>query len=80
MSDWNAAPSAGKWYGEIVFDNGGGETEYNYGYCSDIAEYPSPTLLCGPGVVLLSVKVTNTETGDVWENWNLNTSGKAYGE
>lgn len=78
MSDWNANPSEAKWYAEVVYDNGGGETEYNYGYCS-ADEYPSPTLLCGPGVVLLSVKVENLITG--WsENWSLESSKTPYGE
>lgn len=77
--NWNAKPSEAVWYGEVVFEIGG-ETESNYGYCSDIAEYPSPTLLCGPGVALLEVKVTNTHTGDVWEDWKQADSTKGYGE
>jgi hypothetical protein len=80
VSDWSAAPIDANWYGEVVFENENGETEYNYGYCSDIAEYPSARLLCGDDHMLLSVKVIYIPTGDEWEKWNLAESGKEYKE
>ncbi len=78
MSDWNASPIDATWYGEIVFENEHGETEYNYGYCSDFAEYRSPALMCGDDHKLLSVKVVYLPTGDVWEDWSLEQSSTPY--
>ncbi|WP_439377849.1 hypothetical protein [Amycolatopsis lexingtonensis] len=34
MSDWSAAPSAARWYGEVIVSRPG-ETDYHYGYSTD---------------------------------------------
>lgn len=81
MSDlkWDATPSSGKWYGEVVYVSiATGDTEANYGYCSDIAEYPSPRLLAESGSQLLEVRVVNRETGDEWEKWSAYESLHDY--
>jgi hypothetical protein len=75
---WDATPSSGKWYGEVVYVSSTGETESNYGYCSDIAEYPSPVLLAEPKSQIMEVRVVNQETGDVWERWSAYESTQDY--
>ena len=79
MTDWNASPRDAVWFSEVIFETDGGEIDHNYGYCS-ADEYPSPTLLCGPGVVLHSVRVNNVKTGEVAEDWELKSSKTPYGE
>lgn len=75
--DWNAAPRDAHWYGEVIFEQGGQITD-NYGYCSDPDDYPSPTLLCGPGVVIHEVTVNHIRTGENFESWKLSESKTRY--
>lgn len=77
--DWDAAPSAAKWYAEVIYVSAAtGEIEYSYGYCSDIDEYPSPALLAESGAQIQKVKVINQETGDYVECWSLAHGGLPY--